>query len=310
MLSGQTLSSRSDISKQDLKSLWDAISSGNTRDALKRISDLPSINFCFKSGGKRNHTFLFLACEKGNVEIVEALLKKNANTRIIMSRGQRKFSCLDLAMDLPEGSDVAMSIPFFNPKVLSIPRVEIIRMLLEKDPTLCVLQNEHNETALHKAASHPVFLPILELFVTLPIACNVNIGNLTYNTPLHIAAASRNEAAVHLLLKAQADAKMKNIDGKKASDLCLGHPLAIALRSREISLFERVATVIATHEALLKKMEDRTMVPETVFQSFVKVDERLQLRIKNENETQERLPEHINSQIETTQRSIEKLRIV
>lgn len=310
MLSGQTLSSSSKISKEDLKSLWKAISLGNTQDALKLISVLPCINFCLSSGGKGNQSFLLLACEKGNVEIVEALLKKNANTQTMMSRGQRKFSCLDLAMDLPKGSDVAMSIPLFNPKDIPPPRVEIIRMLLEKDPTLCMLQNEHKETPLHKAASHPAFLPILELFVTLPIACNVNIANSSYNTPLHIAAASRNEAAVHLLLKAHADAKMKNIDGKKASDLCLGDPLAIVLRSREISLFEHVAKVIATHEALLKKMEDRTIVAETVFQSFVKVGERLQLMTKYENEIQEGLPEHINSQIETTQRTIAKLRIV
>ena len=87
-------------------------------------------------------------------------------------------------------------------------------MLIERGANVCAVNNE-KETALHKAAFHPIPEELFALMVQN--GSDINARNFADETALHIAAAWGRLEAVRVLIASGADRSAK--DGKGRTPL-------------------------------------------------------------------------------------------
>ncbi|XP_055838337.1 ankyrin-3-like [Episyrphus balteatus] len=141
-----------------------------------------------------NYTALWLACAKKSINLIEVLLKYEADVNIPMG-----FTPLHIATE--SGNET------------------IIEMLLKNNTNVVKSKQENGDTALHIAArrGHKNALQIL-----IKYGADVNLKNNKRDTALHLAAKGNNYEIVSILLKHMSIIDSQNIDGNTPLHIAVG----------------------------------------------------------------------------------------
>ncbi len=185
---------------------------------LKTISDASVETVC-SSGKKINQqdssgvTSLHIAAQNGHVEIVKALLEKNANVNLVNSKG---LSALSLAADnghvaivkaLLEKNAAVNTSSGYSPLLMAAQNghLEIVKALLEKNAN--VNDSIKGLTPLYVAAKNGYSEIVKAL---LKKNANVNLTNLKCKSPLWIAAENGHLDIVKILLEGNQKCEIDN----------------------------------------------------------------------------------------------------
>lgn len=168
---------------------------------------IQTINLLFSYGAEVNgkdqkfHSYITLACQKANLELVKTLLAHGADAKDV-DRQQRTTIIL------------ALTNTYSDP-------IEIVKLLHENEASITA-KDFSGLTALHIAAmnGHRDSLEYLILH-----KAEVNAQDTNFDTPLHLAFRKDKKYCIDILLQ-YADKEMKNYQGKTPMDEAHGKGLA------------------------------------------------------------------------------------
>lgn len=200
--------------KSKNKKLLSQIAKGNAEKVSKLLKKGASVN----KKDERGWTTLHVASEKGNAEVIDAILS-----------GISTIDCMD-DMTADSFPKTALNIACEN------GHTDIVRLLLEKG-SHPDKKNHAQDTPLHIAArSDTSRLDIMKQLVAK--GANVDSRNETDDTPLHIAALRERIDDIQLLLSAGADVSTQNSKGKTALDYAKNTTIRNILLSQSRALIQ------------------------------------------------------------------------
>ena len=164
------------------------------------IDEIVSLGYVDKQDSE-GRSALYLAVESGMVEIVDMLLKSNAN---LVTKTFQGNTPLHLAA--------------------SLRHTDIMVALMEKMADVNV-RNEDGETALHLAASANDTMAVVTI-IHSNHGCDIDARNLREETALHCAVDKGHIAVVELLLVNGASVEAKEDTGKTIIEIACGNNFA------------------------------------------------------------------------------------
>lgn len=193
------------------------------------------------------HTALHAACHNGHLNVIEVLLRHNADAELEVSEKRRfennikiikhnKINLKKTKQKKDKDGDRAIHHAAFGnePKVIEYlcgapqKQEQQASTVMPKTTTSGLSINSRNkkrQTALHIAVNKN-FLSVVKLLIHF--GCNVNLQDCEGETPLHDAICNGSDPIVQVLLNANADVTISNRNGFNCIHLaCLNNNLRL-----------------------------------------------------------------------------------
>lgn len=197
--------------------------------------DLQELEDILNSKDETGRTTLQVAIESKNEEAFRFLLNTGANVNLKSDRGGALLHHLARNPDFTSGVELAKTLLSLGADVNAVDEFKNtplhVSALYENEQIFKLLLNwEANmnsrcslgRTALHCLALNPQFSRSLELAIDLLVGrrgnrgADVNIGDASGNTPLHLAAKHGHLKMLELLLRTKVEVDARNIAGQTA----------------------------------------------------------------------------------------------
>ncbi len=209
------------LEKSLRKSFITAVRTSNV-DIVSKFIKKTNININFYD--QDGNTPLHVAAEDGNIDIINLLIKNNADIHAVnhfcrtpLHYGVETDDIDIIRLFISNGANVNSSNEdFYTPFQLAITRgyLDNIDLLIENNADVKAV-TVRGDTPLHLAAAVG-YVDVMELLLKKNI--DVNFKNKSGNTPLHIAVYRGFNDIVNILIKNNADVNLKNDAGDTPLD--------------------------------------------------------------------------------------------